>query len=281
MQKAGYLFVSGGVSILTNQHTEYEKLVTEIYQAILEYDGFDNLRVEHDVVIKGKSGATHQIDVFWEFNAAGVTYRTCIECKNYKSAVKKSHVAAFSTILDDIGNANGIIATTSSFQKGAKLLAKDKNIRLILVNNILKSISITFHIKIPEYSNWQIEHDVEYARNLLNTVGLKSYEFNEIISGDHPLFNGAGVEAETFNTLLNKHNQHAGRNRIETKDLYIQSEIGMFLIKAISFDLVYLDSLPVDSTICVNNESKAVLEDIVNKNKYYLNDDGTVTQNNP
>ena len=113
---------------LQNRNNEYEQLVAQIYQGMLEYDGFENLRVEHDVTITGKSVATHQIDVYWEFKAAGTTYKTCVECKNYSSAVKKLHVAAFAETLRDIGNANGIIATTSSFQRGAKLLAEQNNI---------------------------------------------------------------------------------------------------------------------------------------------------------
>lgn len=63
-----------GCSELLNKNTEYEQLVAQIHQGMLGYDGFENLRVEHDVTLVGKRGATHQIKVYWEFKAAGTTY---------------------------------------------------------------------------------------------------------------------------------------------------------------------------------------------------------------
>lgn len=69
--------------------TPYELLVQELHQALLNNDGVENINVRHNVKIKGRSGATHQIDVYWEFKLAGVTYKTCIECKHYNTSVKK------------------------------------------------------------------------------------------------------------------------------------------------------------------------------------------------
>lgn len=75
---------------MADPNVEYEKLVAEIHQAMLSHDGFENLRVEHNVVIIGRSGAKHQIDVFWEFKPAGMTYRTYVGSKNYQSIYRGS-----------------------------------------------------------------------------------------------------------------------------------------------------------------------------------------------
>lgn len=190
---------------MSNSNTEYERLVARIPLGMLKYDGFENLRVDHDVTLVGKSGATHQIDVFWEFKAAGTIYRTCVECKNYTSSVKKSHVAAFAATLADIGNANGIIATTSSFQKGAKLLADQNNIRLVLVNSLLKTIHITMHPKATNYSNVSINFNQGSMKEALIRNGLEEFSTEWSSTGEHPLLDANGNCVATFNTALNRH----------------------------------------------------------------------------
>lgn len=262
-----------------NKNTEYELLVARILQGMLKCDGFENLCVDRDVTITGKSGATHQIDVFWEFKAAGSVYRTCVECKNYNSAVKKIHVAAFAAILTDIGNANGIIATTSSFQKGAKLFAEQNDIRLVLVNNLLKTVHITMHPKFTNYLNVGINFNQDSVREALIRNSLQEFTLEWSSTGEHPLFDANGNSIETFNTILNKHPKTDGRNRIDGVNLYFDIErLGLVLIDSIEFDVSHVDLPPMESIIELPNSAMAVLEDIVDENKHYLHDDGSVNQ---
>jgi len=104
--------------------TAYEKLVRDLYQALMDQSQVKNVEVQHDVKLKGKSGERHQIDVHWKFEAAGVVYPTCIECRYFTSKIKKSHVAAFSRIVADIDGARGIMVTTVGYQSGALGMAK-------------------------------------------------------------------------------------------------------------------------------------------------------------
>ena len=267
------------VSSMANSNTEYERLVARILQGMLKYDGFETLRVEHDITLIGKSGATHQIDVFWEFKAAGTIYRTCVECKNYSSAVKKLHVAAFAATLADIGNANGIIATTGSFQKGAKLLAEQNNIRLVLVNNLIKTIHMTMHPKVTDYSNLSLNFDQDSIRDALTRNGLEQFSLEWSTTGEHPLLDAGGTPVATFNTVLNKHPKKEGRNRVEDIGLYLDVEgLGLVLLESIDFDVRYMDLPPMESIIESPNSAVAVIEEIVGDNKHYLHDDGSVSQ---
>lgn len=264
---------------MSNKNTEYELLVARILQGMLKYDGFENLCVDHDVTLVGKSGATHQIDVFWEFKAAGSVYRTCVECKNYNSAVKKIHVAAFAAILTDIGNANGIIATTASFQKGAKLFAEQNNIRLVLVNNLLKTVHLTIHPRLPNYSNFCINFNQDSAREALVRNSLREFTVEWRSTGERPLLDANGNSIETFNTILKKHPKTDGRNRIDGVNLYFDVErLGLVLIDSIEFDVSYVDLPSMESIVESPNSAMAVLEDIVDENKHYLHDDGSVNQ---
>lgn len=267
------------MSTVTNSNTEYERLVARILQGMLKHDGFETLRVEHDVTVIGKSGASHQIDVFWEFKAAGTIYRTCVECKNYSSAVKKSQVAAFATTLADIGNANGIIATTASFQKGAKLLAEHNNIRLVLVNNLIKTIHITMQPKITDYSNLSLNFDQNSIREALIRNDLEQFRLEWNTIGEHPLLDAGGTPVATFSTILNKHPKKEGRNRVEDIGLYLNVEgLGLVLLESIDFDVHYMALPPMESIIESPNSAVAVIEEIVGDNKHYLHADDIVNQ---
>jgi hypothetical protein len=263
--------------VMTDPNIEYEKLVAEIHQAMLNHDGFENLRVEHNVVIIGRSGAKHQIDVFWEFKAAGMIYRTCVECKNYRSAIKKSHVASFATILDDIGNANGVIATTTSYQQGAKLLAKDKNIRLVLVNYLLKTVHITSHPRVQDFSNYVFRFNEIEVKKLMALRGLSVYDLEVNQPGNYPLMNVAGEAVTSFAQLVRESNITEGHNVVTTAGIYYLSDLGLLPLESFEFNMRYIQMPPTENVIQVNEVSKAVLEDIVSNNIHHLNDDGTVS----
>ncbi|WP_125782552.1 restriction endonuclease [Pseudoalteromonas rubra] len=97
---------------------DYELLTQKIYKAILESEGVENIAVQHDVKIQGKSGVEHQIDVFWEYRYAGVSHKVLIECKYYSKPVSLIHARNMLGILNDIPNSQGLIVTTQGFQSG-------------------------------------------------------------------------------------------------------------------------------------------------------------------
>ena len=121
---------------MANKGTEYEKLVQDIFQAIVDYErcGLKHIAVRHNETIKGISGATHQIDVLWDFELGGFPYQTLMEIKNWKSPVKKEQIIAFHGILMDIpGQPHGVFVSSSGFQSGAMTYAKTHGIELITI----------------------------------------------------------------------------------------------------------------------------------------------------
>ena len=108
---------------LYTQAIQYEQLTQAIYQAILQKEGINNIQVEHNVDLKGRSGVKHQIDVLWRFKLAGVEHKVLIECKNYASSLTLEKTRNFFAVLHDIGNANGLIVTKTGYQSGAAKFA--------------------------------------------------------------------------------------------------------------------------------------------------------------
>ncbi|MGP8217464.1 MAG: restriction endonuclease [Bacteroidia bacterium] len=113
-----------------NENTEYEKLTKAIYEALLKAQGIDTVQVQHNVKLAGTSKQPHQIDVYWEYNVAGVLHRVAIECKNYNKPVSIGHVRDFYGVLSDLKGVNGIMVTTIGYQHGAKEFANTYGINL-------------------------------------------------------------------------------------------------------------------------------------------------------
>ncbi len=113
-----------------NPNTEYEKFAQEIYQGLVDADVVKTTNVKHNVKLVGKSGQAHQIDVYWEYEIAGVKHKVAIECKNYNKAVPVGKVRDFYGVLADLNNVAGIMVTKVGYQEGAKDYASHYGISL-------------------------------------------------------------------------------------------------------------------------------------------------------
>lgn len=90
---------------LYEEAIQYEQLTQSIYQAILQNESSNNIQVEHNVDVIGRSGVAHQIDVLWSFRQAGIEHTVLIECKNYASNLTLEKVRNFFGVIHDIENA--------------------------------------------------------------------------------------------------------------------------------------------------------------------------------
>lgn len=120
---------------MKNTGKDLELITQKIYQAIVDAEypdaTFRNIQVQHNVVLPGKSGNTHQIDVYWEFELAGLVYKTIIEVKDWKNPVPQTLLHSFKAVIDDIpGTVKGIFVSRSGFQSGAKVYADANEIHL-------------------------------------------------------------------------------------------------------------------------------------------------------
>lgn len=75
-----------------SEATEYELFVQKIYQRLYAVEGVGNPTIRYNVTFMGKSGAIHQIDVYWKFAFASVRRRVAVECKKYKQPIKKKEL---------------------------------------------------------------------------------------------------------------------------------------------------------------------------------------------
>lgn len=116
-----------------NINTAYEVFIRDIYQQILTQDEVETIEVKHNQRIKGLSGATHQIDVYWEYKQFDEIVSVAVECKRYSKKIDIGIIRNFKSTLDDLRCSKGIIVTTKGFQSGAVKYASSYNIGLKII----------------------------------------------------------------------------------------------------------------------------------------------------
>lgn len=114
-----------------NKGSKYEVFTQQVYQILLnaEWPG-KNICVQHDVKLVGISRQEHQIDVYWEYELAGIKHKVAIECKEYSRPLSIGKVRDFYGVLVDLQGVKGIIVASNGFQKGAMEFAKSYGINL-------------------------------------------------------------------------------------------------------------------------------------------------------
>ena len=112
-----------------------EDHVQHVYQSLLDMKG-EKAIVARDVTIRGRNGQDHQVDVYYEFELAGLRHQVAIECKNTKRAIDKDRVLAFSAKINDCPSMRGIIVSANGYQSGAKKFAEDNGLSALTFEDL-------------------------------------------------------------------------------------------------------------------------------------------------
>ena len=97
-------------------------------------DQFEESSFEHNVIMPAHDGS-YQIDGVIKFTYLGVHFVCLVECKKYKGPIEREKVAELYAKMQSIGAQKGIFVTTSYYQSGALLYAKEHGIALITLTD--------------------------------------------------------------------------------------------------------------------------------------------------
>jgi hypothetical protein len=117
------------------KENELEQYVKYVYETLLNLKG-ENIIVSTNAILIGRTGAKHEIDIFYQFSKAGITHKVAIECKDRKEALAKGEVQEFFGKIEDISNIIGVIVARNGFQSGAEIYGKYKGILLLKTNEL-------------------------------------------------------------------------------------------------------------------------------------------------
>lgn len=162
---------------MKNTGKPYELLAQWIYQQLLDYQnsGYRKIEVQHDVQLLGKTGVEHQVDIYWEFELAGVLYKTIIEVKDWRTKVKKEHIMGFKEKLNDIAAFPcGVFVSKSGFQSGAIEYARAHGIKLVTIDetNEMNHLHINYQFRFPHIEKLSIILDKEWLTSEKEAKGI-------------------------------------------------------------------------------------------------------------
>lgn len=109
---------------------KFEQIIADIQQRLLP-----DAKVIHDYKFKDQDDNAWQIDVFIEQTIGMFTYRTIIECKDYKRSVSRDKIEGFPLKMRHVKAHAGIVISTSGFSESAKAFAKAENFVVMDFNN--------------------------------------------------------------------------------------------------------------------------------------------------
>ena len=163
---------------MTRPDQDYERFIQNVYQTLLNAESKATIEVKGDIKLRGLSGQEHQIDVYWKYKQAGITYETAVECKLYKNNVGIGKVRDFQGVLADIPGLRGIFATKSGYQSGAITYAKAHNIVLLVIREPEE--------KDYEWRNLNVELLGPYAKLLEGQLKVVADLNWYLAQGSHP-----------------------------------------------------------------------------------------------
>jgi len=150
---------------MANDGKTYEHFVQNLYQALLDSEDITkqrNTKIEKNKKILDNCGIEREFDLYWEYEIAGITYKTIIECKDYKSRVSVEKIDALIGKVRDIPDLRPVFATKTGYQSGAEAKAKSNKIDLLIVreqtdkdwqdsdgNSFIKELFIDFLAQFP------------------------------------------------------------------------------------------------------------------------------------
>jgi hypothetical protein len=120
----------------------YEKTISSFYDELNRIRPAD-LKIERDVVLIGRSGVGHQIDILFRYTILGVENLILVECKDHNKNITKSHILDFHAKIEDINNASGFVIASKGYQSGAVDFAKYNGIKIVSANELDLVVTIT------------------------------------------------------------------------------------------------------------------------------------------
>lgn len=233
--------------------TEYEQFVKSVYEAFLAQDGL-TVDVEMHKIIKGKSGANHEIDVYWQFEIAGKIYKTAVECKHYNSTIEKGHVQEFWAKLDDIGDISGIMATKKGYQKGALTFGHYNKIEMLIIKepeytDFPENCVLGFNIILNIISPKIIKRDFKFDKEWMSQNGFAPGQYSIHVTNNIAMIdnrktneNLSVLEFENKYILTDKNNQLSPNTyavSILFDDAYFIDDVGKtYKLKEVNYEYV-------------------------------------------
>lgn len=263
---------------MSNDGKDYERFVKCLQQALLDSEDLikqKNIIVETNKKILDNCNIEREFDLYWEYELAGVVYKTVIECKDYQSKISVEKIDALIGKTRDIPDIKAIFATRTGYQSGAKTKAEFNKIDLLIVrehsdndwndsegNPMIKEIAINLEVvSVARTISFSPEIDGDWAKE--NTDLDLDKPFNLNMKND--LIVIEDLEKNEKYSILKLEEKlgamHFGQSgdftkKEEFKNAYLHCEY--LKLKLRSYTIFYSVSLPIQMPINIDYSKELV-----------------------
>ncbi len=119
---------------MINSAIDLESYVQYVYSSLLNLKD-EGVVVSRNAIMMGKS-TKHEVDIFYQFERAGLIHKVAIECKFLSRPVEKAEVMEFHSKAIDIGNIQAVFVSKSGYQRGAIDYAQHYGIQLLKLDDL-------------------------------------------------------------------------------------------------------------------------------------------------
>src|SRR5271157_1218147 len=143
-------------------------MVTKLVDEIRLQDAVQTIVVEPSKILHGKSGATHQVDVYWEFVAGAEACKCAIEAKHWDKPVSRRELSRFRAVLNDLqGQHKGVFVASSGYQKGARNYAERYGIDVYIFPFTIEKTDDNVTFFIPRFEHIAPVFDEDWIESVL------------------------------------------------------------------------------------------------------------------
>jgi len=108
----------------------------ELESKIEKFFQLNGYSTKRNVILEGKSGGKHEVDILAEKSDGITTFRVMVECKAWDKPIEKDVVSKVSYVAKDLGLNKAIIVSLSGWRIGAEKTVKELGIELWGSNEI-------------------------------------------------------------------------------------------------------------------------------------------------
>ena len=143
--------------------TDLEK-GAELEQRIAEVFAAHGYQVETNVVLEGRGGTSHEIDVLAEKADDLLTLAVGIECKAWANPIEKDVVSKFADVCYDLGIGNPLVVSLNGMRSGAVAMAEQRGVTLWGQAEIERHVGKS---SVLNLQNRPMREEVGFARQLV------------------------------------------------------------------------------------------------------------------
>jgi len=143
-------------------------IVTKLVDEIRLQDSVQTVVIEPNKILHGKSGATHHVDLYWEFAAGTKAHKCAIEAKHWDKPVSRRELSRFRAILNDLQEQHkGVFVASSGYQEWAHSYAERHGINVYIFPFTIEMTDADVTFFIPKFEHIAPVFDEEWIESVL------------------------------------------------------------------------------------------------------------------